>query len=242
MTQKQFGYTFKPSWQGALILLIVVPVFIKLGFWQYHKASLKQEIQAQYVQSAKEELTQLPNSAGDFSALQYKKVRIKGNYETQHQILLDNQVENNQAGFHVITPLKIEGGDDFILVNRGWIPGGKNRNDIPTFATPNNTVEIVGQLWLPKRKFFTLQNDAQKYAETKVWQHLDMARFQKTMPNLLPAVIKLDEKSNAGGFVRHWQMPASKIATNLGYAYQWFGFAVASILIYILSSFKKRHI
>ncbi len=242
MTQKQFGYTFKPSLVGALILFLIVPIFIKLGLWQYDKASLKQKIQLQYEQSAKDELTRLPSSAEEFSALQYKKVRINGVYETQHQILLDNQIENNQAGFHVITPLKIEGRNDFVLVNRGWIPSGKNRNDIPTIATPNSRVEVVGQLWLPTSKFFTLESDAQKNAQIIVWQHLDMARFQKRVPSLLPAVIKLDEKSEAGGFVRHWQMPASKIATNLGYAYQWFGFALASILIYILSSFKKRNI
>jgi surfeit locus 1 family protein len=35
-------------------------------------------------------------------------------------------------------------------------------------------------------------------------------------------------------------MPASKIASHLGYAYQWFGFALASILIYVFTGFKRR--
>lgn len=243
MMQKQFGlanYRFRPSWLGALILLICVSLFMKLGFWQYHKAKLKQQIQVQQ-QSTKEESTSLPSLPTDFIALQYKNVRIKGKYHTQKQILLDNQVEASQAGFHVITPLKIEGTNDYVLINRGWIAGGINRNAIPEFETPNADVEVVGQLWLPNNKIFTLESADQKYANNKVWQHLDMLRYQKTLPNLLPVIIKLDEKSTAGGFVRHWQMPESKIASHFGYAYQWFGFAVASIFIYLFISFKKRN-
>jgi len=73
-----------------------------------------------------------------------------------------------------------------------------------------------------------------------VWQHMDMERYQKSVPiTVLPVVIKLDAKSNAGGFVRNWQIPASRIATNIGYAYQWFGFAFASIMIYLFTSIKK---
>ncbi|HOY70857.1 MAG TPA: SURF1 family protein [Methylotenera sp.] len=243
MIQKQFGlarYTFKPGWLGTLILLLCVPIFIKLGLWQYHKAVLKQQIQMQQ-QSTKEVLTSLPSMSADFSALQYKNVRIKGKYITEKQILLDNQVEASQAGFHVVTPLKIDGTNNLVLVNRGWIAGSKNRNDIPTFETPSNNVEVVGQLWIPSKKIFTLESGDQKNASSKIWQHLDMARYQKSLPNLLPVIIKLDEKSTAGGFVRHWQMPESKIASHFGYAYQWFGFAVASIFIYMFVSFKKRN-
>lgn len=244
MTQKQFrlsAYQFKPSWLGALILVICVPLFIKLGCWQYGKAMLKLDIEAQYKRAGYSELTHLPTQYDDFTALQYKKVRIKGRYDIANQILLDNQVEGNQPGYHVITPLKIEGSSDVLLVNRGWIAGKSNRNDVPVFITPHNTVEIVGQLWIPSTKVFTLETDEQKQAEASVWQYLDMARYQNAVPNLLPVVIKLDEKSGAGGFVRHWGMPPSKIASHLGYAYQWFGFAIASILIYFFTSFKRRN-
>ncbi len=71
---------------------------------------------------------------------------------------------------------------------------------------------------------------------------MDMARYQKIVPiRILPLVIKLDAKSTAGGFVRNWQLPPSKIATNMGYAYQWFGFAIASVLIYLFTSIKKAN-
>ena len=36
-------------------------------------------------------------------------------------------------------------------------------------------------------------------------------------------------------------MPTDRIMTNIGYAYQWFGFAIATLLIFIyMSTFKIK--
>ena len=51
--------------------------------------------------------------------------------------------------------------------------------------------------------------------------------------------IKLDPASEAGGFVRNWTVSAERITTHIGYAYQWFGFAVATLLIFIYMSVSR---
>jgi len=243
MPQKQFrfsNYIFSLSWTGLLMLVICVPLFIKLGLWQYNKAKLKQEIQASYNNSLDNDALSLPAQLNNLDEWKYKKVKIKGHYETQYQILLDNQVEDSRAGFHVLTPLKIDGRNDYVLVNRGWVAGGSTHTEIPAITTPENTVEIVGLVWVPSKKIFTLEDKTAHKQWNKVWQHMDMERYQKSVAiNVLPVVIKLDTRSNAGGFVRNWQLPAEKIATNMGYAYQWFGFAIASILIFLYTGISK---
>jgi len=243
MTQMQFrlsGYAFRPSWLGLAILIVCVPVFIKLGLWQYGKAQMKQEIQTKYDASLDSTAASLPETLGNLDLWRYKKVKVTGHYETQYQILLDNQVENDQVGFHVVTPLKIEGRNDYVLINRGWVAGGATHNETPKIETPDDLVEVVGLAWVPSKKIFTLESDAQKNTWNQIWQNMDLDRYQKSVPiKVLPLVIKMDAKSNAGGFVRNWQLPASRIATNMGYAYQWFGFAVASILIFLYTSIKK---
>ena len=140
----------------------------------------------------------------------------------------------------MLTPLKIEGRSDYVLVNRGWVAGGAAHTDLPAISTPEGIVEIVGLVWLPSKKIFSLETAQEKNRWNIVWQHMDLERYQKSVPlNVLPIIIKLDPNSNAGGFIRHWQLPAEKIATNMGYAYQWFGFAVASILIFLYTSITK---
>jgi len=244
MTQMQFrlsGFTFQPSWLGFLILLLCVPTFIKLGLWQLNKAHLKQEIQTSY-NAAQDHLAQsFPQHEEHWDRWNYKKVKLSGRYETQYQILLDNQVEQSRGGFHVITPLKIEGREEYVLVNRGWVPGEDHHNTLPDIQTPSDNLEVVGLVWQPSKKIFTLESDAQKAQWQTVWQHMDMQRYQASVPiKILPVVIKLDAASAAGGFVRNWQLPAEKIATNMGYAYQWFGFAIASVLIFLYTSIKKN--
>ena len=244
MTQKQFSlsdYRFKPSLLGALILIVCVPIFVKLGLWQYNKAVLKTEIQSNYESAINADVLNLPSQLKDPDTWQYKKIKTKGSYDTQYEILLDNQVENDQAGFHVLTPLKIEGSNNYVLINRGWVAGGIVHSAVPSISTPSEPVEIIGQVSIPSKKIFTLESDIEKSVWNKIWQHMDMERYQKSVPiTVLPIVIKLDATSNAGGFVRNWQIPASRIATNMGYAYQWFGFAFASILIYLFTSIKKK--
>ena len=245
ITQMQFrlgNYLLCPSWQGLLVLLLCIPLFIKLGLWQYQKAELGTKIQSSYDRSLDQDALNLPSKLGDLDMWNYKKVKIKGHYETKYQILLDNQVENNVAGFYVITPFKLEGSHDYVLVNRGWIAGGATHTDLPTVSTPDEALEVIGLVWLPSNKIFTLESEPQTNTWSVIWQHMDMARYQKIVPiRILPLVIKLDAKSTAGGFVRNWQLPPSKIATNMGYAYQWFGFAIASVLIYLFTSIKKAN-
>lgn len=244
MQFKFLKYEFKPSLTGLLMMLVLVALFVKLGFWQYGKAALKQEIQKEYQQSVKNGVLELSQHVHSSEKLQYQKVKTSGEYATKYQILVDNQVENNIAGYHVLTPLKIDGTDQYVLVNRGWIAGKSTHTDVPAFDTPAGIQQAEGMVWLPSKKIFTLEDRAAPFQANQswqlVWQHLDMERYQKIVPlKLLPVIIKLDAQSKAGGFVRNWQMPAARIATHLGYAYQWFGFAFAAIAIYLYMSFKR---
>ena len=239
MQFKFLSLNFKPTLLGTLLTLICIPLFIKLGFWQYNKAMLKQSIQDAYVKSEANGAAAFTHYLNSPELLQYKKVKVIGKYEPKYQILIDNQVENDQAGFHVITPLKIENSNQYILVNRGWIAGKDRHTEVPMFSTPIGIQQIEGMVWLPSKKIFTLEaaTTNQKNDWQLVWQNLDMDKYRKSVPlQMLTVIIKLDPQSDAGGFVRNWQLPADRIMTNLGYAYQWFGFAFAAFAIYLYMS------
>lgn len=250
MKQLQFrfiNWIFSPSLVGLFITIICIPLFIKLGLWQYGKAQQQIIIQAAYKQSIHDTAFKLPLELPSYDGLRYKKVNVSGHYETEYQILLDNQVENQRVGFHVITPFKIDNTDKYVLVDRGWLLGKDRHTDLPTFDTPSNKLEVVGQVWLPSAKIFTLEKNSaldvdktHKGAWAKVWQNMDMAKYKQLAPiKILPIVIRLDSESPAAGFLRNWQIPSDKIATNLGYAYQWFGFAFATCAIFLVMSIKK---
>jgi surfeit locus 1 family protein len=257
MKQLQFRmhhYVFQPTLVGTLITLICIPLFIKLGLWQYHKAQQKQAIHEAYDQAKLNEALQFPlglidNKAMNVDAWKYKKVTVKGVYETKYQFMLDNQVEGDRVGYHVITPLKIQNTSEYVLVNRGWILAKDTHTELPVFNTPTGIQSISGQIWVPSRKIFTLEDketlsDAHLNSTGQtwhmVWQNVDMDKYKHSVPfHVSELAIKLDENSTAGGFVRNWQIPTERIVSNIGYAYQWFGFALATLLIFIYLSFIK---
>lgn len=233
-------YRFRPRLLPTVATLLLALLFVRLGLWQLHKAEAKQALQAQFDRYLHETPVTLPAQIDNAEDWRYRHVKVTGSYETQYQILLDNQVENGDAGYHVITPLHIEGADRYILVDRGWIPAPSQHSDIPPVVTPEGVQQLSGNLWLPSTKIFTLGEPPADGKWQPVWQNMDMQRYLKSVPlKLYPLVIRLDPDSKAGGFVRNWPHPAERIETNLGYAYQWFGFAVTLVAIYLVLTFRR---
>jgi surfeit locus 1 family protein len=238
------AYRFRPSLIGTLIVLICIPLFIRFGFWQYDKAIRKQALQDQYEAALLAEPVALPESFDDVMAWRYRQVRVTGRYQPEYQILLDNQIAQEQVGYHVITPFRIGGTKRYVLVDRGWVPVGADRSQLPQIETPTGEQVVAGSLWLPPDKYYSLEASTELQAEQSwqtVWQNLDMRRYQEMVDiDVAPLVIRLAEDSEAGGFLRIWPRPDERIEMHLGYAWQWFGFAVAALLIWIVTAFRKK--
>ena len=203
---------FRPSLIGTLATLALIPLFIHLGMWQYNKAMAKQTLQHQYEVNAQQQDAELPNDFKNLEDLRYKNILVRGEYLTQYQIFLDNQVEGEEAGYHVITPLQLRERHQVILVDRGWIPALANHSDLPNVETPIGEQEVRGQIWLPSQKFYTLKSDdvgSEKW-ET-LWQNMDMKRYAKAVPfEVAPVVLRMSPE-NVGGFVRNWIRPDDRI-------------------------------
>lgn len=225
----------------TIATLLLLPALISLGQWQAHKAEKKQALQETYDQREQGLSLQIGDHPLNPEAVRYSKVVARGRYEPAYQILLDNQVHDEMAGYHVLTPLHIEGGNRRVLVNRGWVPVGRDRNVLPETGAPQGVVEVSGYAVVPSGKFFELEKpkDLRSGWQT-VWQNLDLKRYAAAVPfPLQPVVIRLDPASVAGGYVREWPRPDARIEVHRGYALQWYGMAVVLVVFYLVTSFGK---
>jgi surfeit locus 1 family protein len=242
---KKQRYQFKPSLLGLLLTIACMALFLKLGFWQYQKALLKIELHNAFQSENTSRQNSFPlhhlNVQDKNNVMwNHKHVKVTGQYEKKYEIFLDNQVSESKAGFHVVTPLKIEDTDEYVLVNRGWIPANAQHDDFPDVITPNERVEVEGVIWLPSQRYFTLDEEQKTSDFQRVWQYMDVKQYQQKVPIKVSALlIKLDKNSTAGGFVRDWSVPQGRIVTHLGYAYQWFGFTASAFLIFLYMSFVR---
>ena len=251
LRQLSVRYAFRPSVLMTLATLLVMTLCIKAGLWQYDKANTKLALQTQLnarlMQPAEALTDVLITGKGVIKQdLRYRRVKLTGVYDIRYQILLDNQVENTVAGYHVLTPMQVQASKLYVLVNRGWIAGvpdqvGVSRK-LPIIDTPQGQQTIEGDIALPTAKFFSLE--APLAVEQKwqpVWQYLDMQRYAKSVPfGVQKFIVRLDAKIKTGGFVRNWPPPGNNVNMHLGYAYQWFGFALTLLVIYIVLNFKKK--
>lgn len=234
------NFSFRPKLIPTLATVAAIATMVMLGQWQSSKASQKQSMQSAHDARATQTAERITQVELDTEKMRYKKVVVSGNYETRYQILLDNRVEDERAGYHVITPFRIEGSERYILVNRGWIPLGDDRTVLPKIETPTGKIEVTGIAMLPPSKLYELeQPESLENGWQIVWQNIDMERLRKAVPfSLQPLIIQLDQTSS-GGFVRNWPRQDDRVATHMGYAFQWYGMAVMLALFYLFVTFKK---
>ena len=235
------NYRFKPRLVPTIATLLLLPVLINLGLWQSNKAEQKQSQQDLFEKRGSDALINIGPDEVNLETVRYYRVLARGKYEPEYQVLLDNQINKSQAGYHVITPLQISGSNMRILVNRGWIPLGADRNLLPLVTTPEGDVEITGYAHDPAGRYFELSKPEDKQGSwQKVWQNLDIKRYKKSVPfSVQPAMILLDPDNTAGGFVRDWPKPDFRMDVNRGYAIQWYLMSFALVVIYLVTNLKR---
>ena len=239
---KVAGRRFRPRLWPTLATAVLVPLFIAAGQWQWNKAALKTSRQQQLDARSAQAAIQIPATAVDAQSLLFRKVVAHGRYEVEQQILIDNRTYRGQAGYHVLTPLHLDGSELRVLVNRGWVPALADHRQVPQIATPSGKLEVSGTAVVPGTRFFTLGADSTAPGSgwQSVWQNLDLARYAESVSfPLQPVVIELAADSAAGGFVREWKRPDERLQTNLNYAIQWWSFAATTVVLWLVVNFRK---
>ena len=232
---------FRPGLAASLTVAVLLPLFLYLGYWQLQRAEEKRELQAEYDARATGPTIKVEARVQRPEELQFYHVIARGYYESDYQVLVDNRVHQGQAGYEVITPLRLADSDVRLLVNRGWVPLGEDRSHLPAIDPPRGLQEIIGVATVPSEKNFMLAKpEPLDRGWQRVWQNLDMARYRAAVPfPVQPVVVLLDPDSPAGGFTREWSRLNAGIAVHKGYAFQWFMLAVGLVVIYFFMGRRR---
>lgn len=232
-------YRFRAQWVPTVATLLLLPAFVALGLWQLGRADEKRALQAEYDRRAHEPPIALNGPLRRGEDLRFYPVVAEGVYEPERQVLLDNRVHAGSVGYYVVTPLRLRDSDTRVLVNRGWVPLGRDRAHLPAVTPPQGMQRVTGIATVPLERTFSLGDGAQGSGWQTVWPYLDMARYREaTTHPLQPVVILLDPQS-AGGYVRQWARLDAGIATHQGYAFQWFALALALVALYLFMNVRR---
>jgi surfeit locus 1 family protein len=238
---KVAGYRLRAGLWPTVATLLFLPALVSLGIWQLHRAQEKRLLQAEFDRRQNEPPAPFGLYHDPAEQLRFRRVVMHGFYEPKYQILLDNRVEQGQVGYYVLTPLRVEGSDARVLVNRGWVALGSSRQSLPRIDTPAASVDVTGIVTVPDAHGFHLGGVTPSGSGWQpVWEYLDLTEYARRVPfSVQPVVVLLDPDSPAGGFRRQWARLDAGIATHEGYAVQWFALASALVAIYIFVNIRK---
>ena len=71
------NYSFSPSWRMILLTVIVMSLFIRLGYWQLHRADEKRQLLSAYQRASKQAPQRLLRAR---PPKQYQLVYLEGHY------------------------------------------------------------------------------------------------------------------------------------------------------------------
>jgi surfeit locus 1 family protein len=230
---------FRPGLGASLITLVLLGMLISLGFWQLDRASQKRALLAGYNTERNTPAIRLEPGRDSYEELAYRLASATGEYDSSHQFLLDNRTHNGRVGYHVLTPLRLRGTGAGVLVNRGWIPLGQSRSELPKPPAEAGGRTVVGRIKLPVSDSFTLGEEQPRQGWPYRIQRVDTASLAKELGYPLLPVVLLLNPGEPQGFVRDWKPLRFGPERNLGYAVQWFGLAAALLVIYLVVNTRK---
>ena len=218
----------KIRWLPALLILIVVAVTVRLGFWQRDRAHQKEALQAHITQFENAPAEPIGSAPLALKDIEFHRVRVRGSFVADKVVYLDNRPYNDQPGFYVVMPFKLVDGG-YVLVNRGWLPRNINdRTVIAPYVTPPGQIEIEGIARADATRAFELGQGGSAPHQS-IRQNLDLGAYAaETGLPLQPFVIQ--QLSDDGDkLVRDWPAPDTDVERNYGYMLQWWGMAIAAL-------------
>ncbi len=229
-------FTFAPRPVPTIAALAFVALTVSLGRWQTHRAEEKEQRQALFEARMHEPAVRLTGAVPSPDALLFRRVQASGRWVAEGQIYVDNQILEGRAGFEVVTPLKLQGTNDSVLVNRGWVARPADYPKAPAVAVPPGPVELSGLATLPPARFLELSSDT---ISGPVWQNLSIARYrERTGMSVLPVVVLADPPGP--GLAAIAQSPDAGSARHREYELTWYSLAITAAVLWIALNLRRE--
>jgi surfeit locus 1 family protein len=224
------------SWLVTIAAVAGIAATLALGQWQLGRGRQKDTLQAAIDQ--REAMEPLPPQisllAANPSSFMHRRVVVRGTWDAQHTVFLDNRQMRGAPGFYVVTPLRLEGSDRAVLVQRGWAPRNfEQRDRLPPVTTPSGIVELEGRIAPPPARLYEFKAEERG----PIRQNLDLASFRAEtgLPLLDVSVVQAGPASE--GLLRDWPRVSAGSERNYGYAVQWWALAALIAVLYVWFQF-----
>jgi cytochrome oxidase assembly protein ShyY1 len=223
----------EPLWARIALAVVGLSIaFVLLGRWQWHRhegrLAANALVDANYAAAPVpiEQVLPSPQSALPPARL-WTAVRLTGQYEPEHQVLIRNRPLNSVYGYEVVVPLRLASGAA-VLVDRGWLDAGQNFVRPDTVPTPpTGEVTVVARLRFGEGSTGRVPPDGQEL-------RIDLTRIAAVAggPVYVGAYGQLDQEQPAPAVAPTLlPKPDEDLGPHLSYAIQWWAGAIAAYVM-----------
>jgi surfeit locus 1 family protein len=212
----------------AALALAGAALFVRLGFWQLdrlHQRRQRNAVVMARIASPPAEWSALPHD----TAARYRRVHVAGAPDYDHEIVLVGRSREESPGVDLVTPLRVAGSDTAVLVNRGWVysPDATTVDRARWREREGDTLRVDGYV-----ESFTSPGPGDLPAHQWVARRLSHRAVSARLPYPVAPVyvVAVDTGRPRPDAVARLPIPTPDEGPHLGYALQWFSFAVIAVV------------
>jgi cytochrome oxidase assembly protein ShyY1 len=209
--------------------LIVILVTSRLGFWQLDRAHQRDEIEARMSAVKNAPPITLGKTLIDTKSLDAYPAKVQGEWIKEKILFLDNQIYQGRVGFQVLMPIRITGSDISVLVNRGWVHGMGDRNQLPQIITPDGIQTVEGIIHKRTPQVGSVGQNAKNGV---IWSQVEPSEYSAWANLTIQPLVLYQTSAAQDGLIRDWPHPGSGADRNRGYALQWFSLAAMTLIFW----------
>lgn len=217
-----------------LLALLVAAGLAGMGMWQWGRAEQKEALLAQIDAARSAAPVPFTEAGKDSLGLRFRSVELTGEFDAARVVLLDNQLREGQAGVRAYVPFQINGDSRAVLVDRGWLPWPDRARSPPLPAEVLGQTSLTGMLLDPPGAGLQL-GIAPETSWPLVTTQIDVADLERRLGRPLLDYVLEDADAPRAASIRAGMLPPER---HRGYAVQWFGLALAVLVIYFVLTWR----
>ena len=228
-------------WPATILILLGMAGLAQLGFWQLDRLEWRRGMNTQTLARLNASPVAVTDNTVWEDDWHDRQAVARGVFDYRNQIGVKNRFYKEEAGIHLLTPMRLEGSDQILMVDRGWIPQAWVSGDWSQYDEGEGLVEVRGLL-----------QDANPHPPGTEVDTMPGGLLHREDLELLSRVLELDVapmfllQQPAEETSQDWPRRQPKDlhlseGNHLSYAIQWFLFSLILGAGYVLMVRKRTH-
>ncbi len=133
-------------WPATILILLGMAGLAQLGFWQLDRLEWRRGMNAQTLARLNAPPVAVTGDTIWEADWHDRQAVARGILDYRSQVGIKNRFYKEEAGIHLLTPMRLENSDQILMVDRGWIPQAWVSGDWSQYDEGEGLVEVRGLL------------------------------------------------------------------------------------------------